>query len=160
VPGSCGAEVAGSGQNPVLTADESAKAMKICSVVHSEVFSGCNRTKERETAYKNCLLDVGTCNHADISVCLCPSLEEFADNCELIHEGIGSWREGVEQCKEKCPTGQTFQECGDPCSASCAKINSAGVDCMQTCVEGCNCPKGETRDSKGNCILISDCPSE
>jgi von Willebrand factor len=56
-----------------------------------------------------------------------------------------------------CPPGQTNQQCGNSCRRSCKDINFNGP-CSSICVEGCNCPSGETLDKNGDCIPVTDCP--
>lgn len=42
-----------------------------------------------------------------------------------------------------------FRSCGDI---------SFNPDCKEECVEGCNCPEGQTLDITGECIPIGQCP--
>jgi hypothetical protein len=52
---------------------------------------------------------------------------------------------------------QRYQVCGDSCSHSCKDI-SLNPRCKTQCVEGCNCPEGQTLDKNGECIQVSECP--
>lgn len=58
-----------------------------------------------------------------------------------------------------CPPGQTFQICGNPCARTCKDVSFSAEDCdHKECVEGCNCPLGETLNLNGQCIPVSQCP--
>jgi von Willebrand factor len=113
------------------------------------------------------------------SSCFCPILASYAQECAA-HNVALNWRRDVRECGTKskrllcrrpqqfgkrvmfcpgvqCPAGQTFQTCGDFCSHSCSDI-SLHETCSQRCVEGCNCPQGQTLDKNGDCVPISQCP--
>lgn len=66
----------------------------------------------------------------------------------------------------QCLGGQTYQVCGDSCARTCYDIAGVyedsldaeeEVNCRSTCVEGCNCPAGQTLDNYGECIPIGSC---
>jgi len=158
VEGSCHGRNA-SGRNPVITPQMRKEAEKVCDVLKSSAFSGCNMTADRDIIFENCIADVATCSPSNnMSVCLCPSLEEYVEQCAAAGQVIPAWRDGVPQCRDKCPPGQTFQTCGNSCKSSCRKMASTQVECLESCVEGCNCPEGMTKDDDGVCIPVARCP--
>jgi len=56
-----------------------------------------------------------------------------------------------------CPGGQIYQVCGNTCTRSCYDI-SRNPQCRKQCVEGCNCPEGQTIDpATGECIPVDRC---
>lgn len=56
-----------------------------------------------------------------------------------------------------CPGGQVYQMCGNTCTRSCYDI-SQNPQCRRQCVEGCNCPEGQTIDpTTGECIPVGRC---
>lgn len=57
----------------------------------------------------------------------------------------------------ECPGGQTYQVCGNPCERTCRNIAN-GDTCQADCVEGCNCPDGQTLNDQGVCVDIAQCP--
>lgn len=160
VPGSCEKGRNASGLNPVITAKARAEAEIVCAVLKSSTFAECNKTSERDVIFENCVTDIATCSPSNNrSVCLCPSLEEYVETCAADGQIIPAWRDRVAECRDKCPAGQTFQTCGDSCTSSCKKIAATQVKCLKTCVEGCNCPEGMTKDNRGKCISIANCPA-
>ena len=159
VEGSCAPGVAGSGHAPVITRGERIKAEKHCKVIKGEAFAKCNHTETKKNAYNDCIMDVATCSQTDLSTCLCPSIRELADDCDNAGIMIEGWEEHMPECMpKKCPEGQIFQACANPCEVSCKVKNHAHVPCIHTCVEGCNCPPGQSKDENGKCILTTDCP--
>jgi len=157
VEGSCDKTVKGSasGADPKIPPSAREGAEKICKILMSDVFKSCNISKT--TAFNNCILDVATCNKANISDCLCPSLEEYDEECEEAKQDIKAWRNHVPQCRDACPPGQEFQSCGNPCESTCERMKMDRVPCIKACVEGCNCPKGQTKDKDNKCISVASC---
>lgn len=156
VEGSCDKTTEkGSGADPKIPKSAREGAEKICKILMSEVFSSCNVSKT--TVFNNCILDVATCNQANISDCLCPSFEEYVEECEQANQDIKAWRNHVPQCRDACPPGQEFQSCGNPCESTCEKMKMDRVPCIKACIEGCNCPKGQTKDKDNKCISIASC---
>ena len=148
-----------SGQNPVITSEMRKKAEQICNVLKSEAFAECNKTADRDVIYENCIMDVATCNPSNnVSVCLCPSLEEYVESCAAEGQIIPAWRDRIPRCRDKCPAGQTFKTCGDSCESSCYRRGAKQVECLKSCVEGCFCPDGLTKDDNGICIPVERCP--
>ena len=56
-----------------------------------------------------------------------------------------------------CRGGQTYQVCANSCTRTCYDI-ALYPKCRRKCVEGCNCPEGQTLDPFGQCIPIHECP--
>ncbi|XP_046603352.1 hemocytin isoform X1 [Neodiprion virginianus] len=133
------------------------QAEKYCTRLKSQLFSDCHWHVDPEPYYKDCLYDMCACE-IDISLCLCPILAAYAKECA--HEGLRlSWRQDIDQCKIHCHAGQTYQVCGNSCTRSCSDI-SFNPYCKQDCVEGCNCPEGQTLDEKNECVPIGQCPCQ
>ena len=108
-----------------------------------------------EQAYEDCLFDMCSCDGSKLR-CLCPILASYSDLC--VDNGVMiDWRSQVRECGLHCPTGQEYRQCGDSCAHSCESITISN-NCTSKCVEGCNCPEGETLDQYGNCIPIAKCP--
>ncbi|XP_026667953.1 hemocytin isoform X2 [Ceratina calcarata] len=130
-------------------------AKQYCSYLMSDIFAGCHWHVDPETFYKDCLYDMCSCK-VEAASCLCPTLAAYAKECAAAGVNL-LWRENVDECKIHCPGSQVYQICGNSCSRSCADISSY-QDCRQECVEGCNCPEGQTLDVHGECIPIGQCP--
>lgn len=82
-------------------------------------------------------------------------IASYAEECAK--KGINIyWRNEIRQCGVQCPSGQTYQICGNSCTRSCYDIATM-KECQRQCVEGCNCPEGETLDDNGECIPIGQC---
>lgn len=56
-----------------------------------------------------------------------------------------------------CHGGQSYQVCGNSCQRTCYDI-ALYPKCRRKCVEGCNCPEGQTLDPFGQCVAIHECP--
>ncbi|XP_044006095.1 hemocytin [Aphidius gifuensis] len=136
-------------------------AEKYCSIIWSNVFSSCHWHVDPEEFYKNCKYDMCSCE-GNIEKCLCPILSSYAKECAEVGVKI-IWRTEVSECQLHCPAGQEYQICGNSCTRSCNDISFNHVNnihkiCNRECVEGCNCPEGQTLDSHGECIDIDLCP--
>ncbi|XP_031828807.2 hemolectin [Nomia melanderi] len=138
-----------------LDPQKRATAKQYCSYLYSEIFAGCHWHVDPETFYKDCMFDMCSCK-VDLHLCLCPILAAYAKDCASAGVKL-LWRLDVEECKVHCPANQVYQICGNSCTRSCGDISSY-QDCRQECVEGCNCPEGETLDVHGECIPIGQCP--
>lgn len=59
----------------------------------------------------------------------------------------------------QCPAGQEYKVCARPCEHTCRDIalNNDPL-CDTKCVEGCNCPDGQTLSDDGQCVPVSTCP--
>lgn len=94
---------------------------------------------------------------ATLSQCLCPILAAYAKDCAALGSVI-EWRQEVRDCGVQCPGGgQVYQTCSNSCSRSCSDISDK-PDCRKQCVEGCNCPDGQTLNEFGDCIPVGQCP--
>lgn len=90
-----------------------------------------------------------------VSKCLCPMIAAYAQECAL--KGVKvDWRNEIRECGIHCPGGQKYQVCGNSCARTCYDITTR-PNCKQQCVEGCNCPEGESLDEHGECIPIGQC---
>ncbi|KAL0131073.1 hypothetical protein PUN28_002574 [Cardiocondyla obscurior] len=138
-----------------LNPQKRAIAEEYCSKIHSNIFSNCHWYVDPTEFYRDCVYDMCACD-SDIKSCLCPMLAAYSKDCAALGVKL-SWRTEIGECKIHCGGGQTYQICGNSCSRSCADI-SFYRDCRQECVEGCNCPDGQTLDVNGECIPIAQCP--
>lgn len=132
-------------------------AKKHCSKLWSEIFTSCHWHVDPQTFYDDCRYDMCACEF-DIERCLCPSLAAYAKECAAAGVKI-LWRPEIEECQLHCPAGQEYQICGNSCTRSCSDI-SFNENCRQECVEGCNCPEGQTLDATGECIPTGQCPCQ
>ncbi|XP_015177061.1 PREDICTED: hemocytin [Polistes dominula] len=130
-------------------------AKEYCSKLYTDIFADCHWYVEPEVFYKDCLYDMCTCT-TDIKKCFCPILSAYAKDCAAAGVKL-FWRNEVQECSLQCPGGQVYQICGNSCKRSCGDI-SFNPDCKEECVEGCNCPEGQTLDIMGECIPIGQCP--
>ncbi|XP_078043521.1 hemolectin [Augochlora pura] len=138
-----------------LNPQKRATAKQYCSHLYSDIFADCHWHVDPETFYKDCMFDMCSCK-VNLELCLCPILAAYAKDCAS--HGVNLlWRLHVDECRIHCPGNQMYQICGNSCTRSCADISSY-PDCKQQCVEGCNCPEGETLDVHGECIPIGQCP--
>lgn len=55
-----------------------------------------------------------------------------------------------------CPTGRTYQECGNICHNKCEDL-VVETNCKEKCIAGCNCPNGTLENELGSCVPISQC---
>ncbi|XP_017781781.1 PREDICTED: hemocytin [Nicrophorus vespilloides] len=131
-----------------------AAAEGYCKHLKSDVFAGCHWYVDPEPFYQDCLYDMCSCE-GKASRCLCPMLAAYAEECAAKGVKLG-WRSEVRECGVTCPAGQTYQVCGNPCTRTCNDVTDR-PDCKQRCVEGCNCPEGQTLDNKGECVPIGRC---
>ncbi|KAG8236359.1 hypothetical protein J437_LFUL016579, partial [Ladona fulva] len=118
----------------------------------------CHWLVDPEPFYQDCLYDMCSCE-GKIGPCLCPILSAYAKECAK--QGLNlDWRMEIRECGIHCPGNQKYQVCGNTCTRSCFDISSRSDDapCKRKCAEGCNCPEGETLNSRGECIPISSCP--
>ncbi|XP_059485087.1 hemocytin isoform X2 [Neocloeon triangulifer] len=135
--------------------EKRADAEKICGVLKNSSFSECAWQVAVEPYYQNCLYDVCSCAN-DAKSCFCPIFSDYGQECASKDIKV-DWRQEVEECEVKCPAGQTFQQCGDSCAHTCTAL-SVNKHCEAKCVEGCNCPLGQTLDKHGECIQVAQCP--
>ncbi|XP_063975011.1 hemocytin [Diachasmimorpha longicaudata] len=126
-----------------------------CSKLWGDLFASCHWYVDPDIFYKDCKYDMCACEDS-ISHCLCPTLSAYAKECAANGVKI-LWRTEIEECQLHCPAGQEYQICGNSCTRSCSDI-SFNEDCRQECVEGCNCPEGQTLNPYGECIPIGQCP--
>ena len=131
------------------------EAEEKCSVVRGDLFKKCHPKVSPEQAYKDCLHDMCSCDGSHLR-CLCPIIASYSDLC--VDNGVEiDWRSQVRECGVHCPAGQEYRQCGDSCAHSCESL-TISKNCTSKCVEGCNCPEGETLNQYGNCIPIASCP--
>ncbi|KAF4532963.1 hypothetical protein B566_EDAN000651, partial [Ephemera danica] len=139
------------------SADIAANAETLCNVVKGAVFTECHALVDPKSAYENCRFDVCACSVTDRAKCSCPVIAAYGEECTKMHTPI-NWRNSVESCKLKCPAGQIYQPCGDICGRTCREL-SLQCTMKNGCVEGCNCPPGQTLDDDtGKCINRDQCP--
>ncbi|XP_022909389.2 von Willebrand factor-like [Onthophagus taurus] len=156
VPGSCGSENVNT--DPVPHPCDVNPAMKPiseknCAVLKSPLFEGCS--DDVESSYEECVFDGCMCPD-DSPSCLCDFYAQQGEMCAA--RGILiDWREEIPECGIQCPSGQKYQICGNSCTRGCDDI-SANPTCTSRCIDGCNCPPGQTLDNNDQCIQIAECP--
>ncbi|KAJ9596531.1 hypothetical protein L9F63_012430, partial [Diploptera punctata] len=135
-----------------------ATAEKHCAKLKGDLFESCHWNVDPEPFYDDCLYDLCSCQ-LDIGQCLCPIFSAYAKECS--HENILiNWRNDIRECGVHCPGNQVYQICGNSCTRTCFDI-SYNPNCKKQCVEGCNCPTGQTIDSvSGECIPVGQCPCQ
>ncbi|XP_071447163.1 hemocytin-like [Hetaerina americana] len=141
-----------------LNIQKKALAEKHCRKLKGSIFQSCHWFLDPEQYYQDCMYDMCSCE-GKISACLCPIFSAYVKECA--RQGMNlDWRKEVRECGIHCPGNQKYQVCGDSCTRSCFDISSRAeqTPCKRRCVEGCNCPEGETLDSRGQCVPISQCP--
>ncbi|KAI6242616.1 MOXD1-like protein 2 [Aphelenchoides fujianensis] len=100
----------------------------------------------------------GVCRHWSE----CPNLEERvlnADGTETTDFGTIPARPSTLKprvIESKCPTNETFNECGRHCEADCSSIFDR-EDCQGCSAPGCSCAQGFAR-MNGTCRYWGDCP--
>ena len=57
----------------------------------------------------------------------------------------------------ECSGDQEYQVCGSSCETTCADL-ILNEHCIESCVEGCNCPEGLVLNSLNVCVPPSSCP--
>lgn len=114
----------------------------------------CHWIVDPEPFYQDCLYDMCSCD-TKLSKCLCPMIAAYAQECAIKGFKV-DWRNSIRECGIHCAGGQKYQICGNSCTRTCYDI-ATRPDCKQHCVEGCNCPEGETLDEHGECISIGRC---
>lgn len=143
-------------QHPCKTNPERQhESEKYCAQLRGDVFYSCNWYVDPEPFYDDCMYDMCACA-GDIKQCLSPTFAAYARQCAISGVKI-LWREKIEGFQLHCPQGQEYQVCGSSCARSCKDI-SFNPNCKEECVEGCNCPKGQTLNAQGECVPIGECP--
>ncbi|UYV78422.1 hypothetical protein LAZ67_16001302 [Cordylochernes scorpioides] len=61
-------------------------------------------------------------------------------------------------CTECTKPHEVYLTCGSSCPDTCDNYNDTSRVCTLQCVQGCFCEKGYVRNSKGDCVLPSQCP--
>ncbi|KAK0088266.1 hypothetical protein PV326_004912 [Microctonus aethiopoides] len=128
-----------------------------CSKIWSDTFSNCHWHVDPQSFYDDCMYDMCACE-TNIEYCLCPTFAAYAKECAEVDIKI-LWRLDIDICQLHCPNNQQYQICGNSCTRSCSDI-TFNKNCREECVEGCNCPDGQTLDVNGECIPIGQCPCE
>nr|XP_022914475.1 IgGFc-binding protein-like [Onthophagus taurus] len=154
VPGSCEGEYTGPVHHPCsINPDKRVQAEKSCAALKSDLFADC--LENVNEVYENCLYDNCQCTNEQ-STCVCEFYSSQGNKCAAKGKYV-DWRKNVTECSIKCPSDQSYQVCGNSCTRSCEDI-AANPTCQRQCVDGCNCPNGQTLDGNNRCIPISRCP--
>ena len=131
-----------------------ATAEKYCKKIKSNIFGDCHWYVDPEDFYQDCLYDMCSCE-SKLSTCLCPMIASYSHECATKGVKI-DWRDDVKECGIHCTGGQKYQVCGNSCTRTCDDVATNPI-CKEQCVEGCNCPEGETLNEYGECIPIGQC---
>ncbi|XP_035824040.1 SCO-spondin-like [Aplysia californica] len=134
-----------------------AQAKSLCGYLKNQTFQACHDVEDVDLYYEDCMYDLCACTQ-NLFDCLCPTLGIYADTCAA--KGVlVNWRDQVSECQLKCPGGQHYQVCGRPCERTCRDLAANTDDlCDQKCVEGCNCPDGQSLNNDGECVPVEECP--
>ncbi|KAF4518670.1 hypothetical protein B566_EDAN002704 [Ephemera danica] len=129
---------------------------QLCSKIYDSDFSECNDLMGVNTTrdyYIACVIEACAC---ESNSCPCAVFSEYANQCSNdFSVNMTSWIHGVPECVPQCPAGQTYQFCRSSCSRSCKSL-AINPKCVTECVEGCNCPEGQSLDNQGVCIPSTD----
>ncbi|CAK9795045.1 hypothetical protein ANTPLA_LOCUS218 [Anthophora plagiata] len=68
---------------------------------------------------------------------------------------ISNVQKEVIDAQRICPQNEEYKECGTACESKCAYPDP--TECIDVCVEGCQCLRGYRRNTKGHCVLSKDC---
>lgn len=133
------------------------QAIDICSKMKSDIFKDCHNVEDVVPHYDDCVYDLCACTE-NMKDCMCPNIGGYADACAA--QGVKiNWRLQIPECMLQCPPGQEYQVCGKPCEHTCQDIATNEDElCDAKCVEGCNCPDGQTLNADGVCVSITQCP--
>ncbi|CAG5117516.1 unnamed protein product, partial [Candidula unifasciata] len=145
-------------QNPCdVNPQRKLQAASLCDHLKSDVFKACHGIEDVTPYYEDCIYDLCACT-GNMKDCMCPNIGSYADSCAAKGVKI-SWRFNITECMIQCPAGQEYKICGKPCERTCRDIAlNTDTLCDAKCVEGCNCPDGQTLGNDGRCIPISSCP--
>ena len=61
--------------------------------------------------------------------------------------------------KNRCEKNEILSTCGNSCTEPSCELRYTYLPCWKNCEVGCFCKKGYARDSNGECIRESKCPS-
>ncbi|KAK4875849.1 hypothetical protein RN001_012271 [Aquatica leii] len=129
-------------------------ATENCQIIKGSIFRECQLVVDPDPFFADCMHDMCNCEE-DLKDCLCPMVSAYAIQCAA--KGvIINWREAIPQCSMNCTKGQQYQICGNSCTRSCSNFEFTS-NCIQSCVEGCNCPPGQSLDVDGDCVEIKKC---
>ncbi|XP_057292411.1 SCO-spondin-like isoform X2 [Hydractinia symbiolongicarpus] len=130
-------------------------ASKKCRKMLLSPFSACHNIVLPDPYIEACRFDV--CGCLDGVKCLCNAVAAYTKACA--DKGVKiNWRneEIVSECAISCPTGRTYQECGNICHNKCEDL-VLETNCNEKCIAGCNCPNGTLENELGSCVPISQC---
>ncbi|XP_046857349.1 neurogenic locus notch homolog protein 2-like isoform X2 [Xenia sp. Carnegie-2017] len=128
----------------------------------SSPFHGaCNRYFDPAALISNCKYDA--CRCTDPMKCVCNAFAAYSKLC-VEYGGLIDWRfkgtylyPKLKECEQTCSNkGEIFTECGSACAKTCRDI-SRGLNCSETCIPGCHCPKGSYLDDKNHCVPMKNC---
>ncbi|XP_078604620.1 uncharacterized protein LOC144878174 isoform X2 [Branchiostoma floridae x Branchiostoma japonicum] len=123
-------------------------------------FADCHPYLDPEAYYNNCVFDM--CHTGES---LCENMETYYGFC--LQEGSPpfDWRPSI-PCPMDCGANSHYSTCTSPCPATCVDPTApdscfgecvdAGDNCLQDCVEGCECDEGYIQ-SGSECVLPVDC---
>ncbi|RDD36937.1 Fibrillin-2, partial [Trichoplax sp. H2] len=129
------------------------RAKAACKVIKSAVFKPCHPVVNPDVYYESCMYDV-CMNNGKMETIRCSPIESYATACAEMAVKI-SWRKS-NLCPMQCPHGMRFVNCVSKCPPSCFDRNPKCIENEDTCIEGCECPKG-TLIQNNRCIKASQC---
>ncbi|XP_070535332.1 mucin-2-like [Ptychodera flava] len=128
---------------------------KQCSVLKSDVFKPCHNKVPFEPWLKRCEFDACGCDMGGDCECLCTAIAAYQYECN--RHGIPiKWRT-QELCPIQCEECLVYVPCMPICNTTCEHWYRRDPDgeCLDICVEGCECPEGEIWDGEK---CVRDCP--
>ncbi|XP_055299432.1 fibrillin-1-like [Sitodiplosis mosellana] len=134
------------------------RAERLCSKLKDDPFKACHGTVNPQTHYDNCMFDMCACERG-IDSCMCDIFTVYANECSRRGNVVKYWRQSIQECAIKCPTGQIYEECSKSCYHSCDDLQLSPKNCTRDCVYGCRCPEGQALDRNNKCISIDMCHS-
>ncbi|XP_042325556.1 mucin-19 [Sceloporus undulatus] len=147
-------------RHPSCTSIEKEKfAKENCAILTDPngVFAAGHFTVDYRSYYEKCL--ISTCVCEEIKDCLCTALGNYVKACAKHGVYITDWRTGI--CEQNCEEGKVFQYNAKACNTSCRSFSEKDLSCdvEGSPVDGCICPEGLYKNSKGMCVKqnICDC---
>ncbi|KAL0968823.1 hypothetical protein UPYG_G00272330 [Umbra pygmaea] len=143
--------------DPILTEDCESHRPFCEEFFTSPAFSGCTDLIDTNSFIEACVTDMCHCGNSTNSTCVCSTISEYSRQCAHAGGEPQQWK--TEQfCLESCPFNMEYQECGNPCTATCSNPQR-NQHCEEHCSDGCFCPAGTVFDdiNQSGCVAVSKC---
>ncbi|KAG1684460.1 SCO-spondin [Nymphon striatum] len=138
-------------QNKIIAVE----ATKVCDILLDVKYKECHDLVAPKPYHESCRMDYCGCQTGVNADCVCSTIQEYFNECNRLDKNIRfSWR-SEDFCAVTCQSPTVYVECRSSCPKTCYNDIS---DCKEeTCVDGCECPKGTVLHD-GKCIQRADCP--